>query len=82
MVICWPDGRQETGKWRERRFYADDVRLNISVKHPVSGANITLAIHPAFASDEPFFLEYAGDTANGLFDRWLCYQRAFERRQS
>ena len=79
MVICWPDGRQETGKWRERRFYADDVRLNISVKHPVSGANITLAIHPAFASDEPFFLEYAGDTANGLFDRWLCYQRAFER---
>ena len=79
MVICWPDGRQETGEWRERRFYADDVRLNISVKHPVSGANVALAIHPAFASDEPFFLEYAGDTATALFDRWLCYQRAFER---
>jgi len=79
MVIRWPDGRKEAGEWRNRRFYPDDVRVNMTVPHPVPGATASLALHPAMASDEPFFLEYAGDTATDPFDRWYCYQRAFER---
>lgn len=49
------------------------------VKLPVSGATASLALHPAMASDEPFFLEYEGDTASDPFDRWYCYQKAFEQ---
>lgn len=78
MVIRWPDGRKEAGEWRNRRFYPDDVRVNMTVAHSV-GATASLALHPAMASDEPFFLEYAGDTANDPFDRWFCYQKAFEQ---